>query len=273
MTDSIWSSSDQSTCNLVLDRRLEADPDSTYLDVCGTSFSAAEVDGIANRIANTYLALGVQSGERVATLIENSPEAMLAWWGAIRCNAVAVPINTAYKGDYLVHQLADSGARVLVVEESLAERVVQVADRVPGLEHIVVIGDPSAVGGVEATTMTWEDLQRSEPSRPDIASRPSDLATFVYTGGTTGPSKGCMLSHNYHVALTQQIGEMWGRTAEDVVWTPLPLFHFNALVTAVLGPLVFGGRAAIYRRFSVSNFWPEMNRVGATVTSTLGTMA
>ena len=103
--------------------------------------------------------------------------------------------------------------------------------------------------------------------------RPSDLATFIYTGGTTGPSKGCMLSHNYHEALTRQIGICWGRTADDVVWTPLPLFHFNAITTAVLGPLVWGGRAAIYRRFSVSNFWSEMNRVGATVTSTLGTMA
>ena len=108
---------------------------------------------------------------------------------------------------------------------------------------------------------------------PDVDVRPSDLATFIYTGGTTGPSKGCMLSHNYHEALTRQIGICWGRTADDVVWTPLPLFHFNAIITAVLGPLVFGGRAAIYRRFSVSNFWPEMNRVGATITSTLGTMA
>src|SRR5439155_17245247 len=59
----------------------------------------------------------------------------------------------------------------------------------------------------------------------------------------------------------------------DAVWTPLPLFHFTALVTAVCGTLLFGGRGAIYRRFSVSEFWPEMNRVGATVTSTLGTMA
>ena len=82
-----------------------------------------------------------------------------------------------------------------------------------------------------------------------------------------------MLSHNYHEALARQIGICWRRTADDVVWTPLPLFHFNAIVTAVLGPLVYGGRAAIYRRFSVSNFWPEMNRTGATITSTLGTMA
>ena len=106
-----------------------------------------------------------------------------------------------------------------------------------------------------------------------MAVRPADLATFIYTGGTTGPSKGCMLSHNYHEALARQIGICWRRTADDVVWTPLPLFHFNAIVTAVLGPLVYGGRSAIYRRFSVSNFWPEMNRTGATVTSTLGTMA
>ena len=82
-----------------------------------------------------------------------------------------------------------------------------------------------------------------------------------------------MLSHNYHAALARQIGTCWRRTADDVVWTPLPLFHYNALVTAVLGALVFGGRGAIERRFSVSNFWPEMNRVGATITSTLGTMA
>jgi crotonobetaine/carnitine-CoA ligase len=257
----------------MLDERLDADPNSPYIDVVGTMLSAAEVEATANRIANTYLSLGVRPGDRVASLIENTPEAMLVWWGAMRANAIAVPINTAYKGDYLVHQLVDSGARVLVVEAALAIRVAHVADRVPALEHVVVIGDIVALGGVAANTLTWHDLLQADASRPAVVSRPSDVATFVYTGGTTGPSKGCMLSHNYHVALTLQIGHSWARTADDVVWTPLPLFHFNALVTAVLGPLVFGGRAAISRRFSVSNFWPEMNRVGATITSTLGTMA
>ncbi len=118
----------------------------------------------------------------------------------------------------------------------------------------------------------WDELLAAEP-QPFADVRPRDLATFIYTGGTTGPSKGCMLSHCYHGTLSRQIGICWRRTADDVVWTPLPMFHFNAIVTAVLGPLVYGGRAAIYRRFSVSNFWSEMNRVGATVTSTLGTMA
>jgi carnitine-CoA ligase len=272
MTDTIWKHGEQSTINDLLDRRLAADPDGEYLDVCGTKVTAAEVDSVANRLANALADFGVVKGDRVATLIENSAEAMLAWWGAIRAGAIAVPINTAYKGEYLRHQLTDSGARVLVVAAPLLDRVVAIADRIPGLGHVIVVGDERpALAGADAHL--WTEVLQADDRRPDVTVRPSDLGTFIYTGGTTGPSKGCMLSHNYHEALARQIGYCWQRGPEDVVWTPLPLFHFNAITTAVLSPLVFGGRSAIYGRFSVSNFWPEMNRVGATITSTLGTMA
>ncbi len=241
--------------------------------MCGDTATAAEVASVANRLANAYGGLGVRPGERVATLIENSAEAMYAWWGAVRAGAVAVPVNTAYKGEYLRHQLADSGARVLVVESDLAERVERIADQVDSLRARRGPGRRAPGRCRGSSTTRGPTSCRPTTTAPAVAVRPSDLATFIYTGGTTGPSKGCMLSHNYHEALARQIGICWGRTADDVVWTPLPLFHFNAIVTAVLGPLVYGGRAAIYRRFSVSNFWSEMNRTGATITSTLGTMA
>ena len=268
--DQVWISGDQHTVNGLLDRRLGDDPHGEYLDVCGTKLSAAEVASAANRLANALAAMGVRPGDRVATLVENSAEALLAWWGIVRGGAVAVPINTAYKGDYLRHQLTDSGSRVLVVEAGLADRVARISGDT-ALDHVVVIGEVEPPPGV--TTHAWDEVLGGDDAEPGVAVRPADLATFIYTGGTTGPSKGCMLSHNYHEVLARQIGICWERTADDVVWTPLPLFHFNAIVTAVLGPLVYGGRSAIYRRFSVSNFWPEMNRTGATVTSTLGTMA
>lgn len=271
MAETLWISGDQETVVELLERRLEDDPHSEYLDVCGTKHSAAEVASAAHRIANALAELGVGPGDRVATLIENSAEAMLSWWGIVVGGAVAVPINTAYKGDYLRHQLADSGAKVLMLEASLADRVERVVDDIGGLEHLIVIGE--AAPSTTTTVHGWDAVMAADATAPSVSIRPSDLATFIYTGGTTGPSKGCMLSHSYHGTLSRQIGVCWKRTADDVVWTPLPLFHFNAIVTAVLGPLVYGGRAAIYRRFSVSNFWPEMNRVGATVTSTLGTMA
>jgi carnitine-CoA ligase len=267
----VWVGGAQSTVTGLLARRLEADPDSEYLDVCGVSVTAGAVADTGGRLAASLVSLGVSPGDRVATLLENSIEAALAWWGIVSAGAVAVPVNTAYKGEYLRHQLADSGSRVLIVASDFADRAEKVVPDLPALTHVVVVGASDVV--VSGATMhEWSSLLSSDPI-PPVEVRPSDLATFVYTGGTTGPSKGCMLSHNYHEALATQIGLCWGRTADDVVWTPLPLFHFNAIVTAVLGPLVYGGRAAIYRRFSVSNFWPEMNRTGATITSTLGTMA
>jgi crotonobetaine/carnitine-CoA ligase len=269
----VWTSGEQHTIVSLLEGRLERDPDGEYVDVCGTKLTAADVEDAACRVSGSLAELGVGHGDRVATLIENSPEALLAWFATVRGGAISVPINTAYKGSYLRHQLADSGSTVLFVEQDLFDRAEQVAAELPDLRHVVVVGDPPAATVGHAKVHQWEDLLSGEPKAPDVRIRPSDLATFVYTGGTTGPSKGCMLSHNYHEALSRQIGICWRRTGDDVVWTPLPLFHFNALVTAVCGTLVYGGRGAIYRRFSVSNFWPEMNRVGATITSTLGTMA
>ena len=271
-----WVSEEQHTIPALLAARLESDPDSEYLDVCGDTFTARQVHDIGCRLANAIGQLGVQQGDRVATLVENSGEAMLAWWGAVLGGHVAVPINTAYKGEYLRHQLRDSGSSILIVQRSLADRAAAVVDSLDELQHLIVIDDEPVDAGLDelkTNVMAWDELLTADATAPDVHIKPSDLGTFIYTGGTTGPSKGCMLSHNYHEALTRQIGICWRRTAEDVCWTPLPLFHFNALVTAVLGALVWGGRSAIYRKFSVSNFWSEMNRTGATVTSTLGTMA
>lgn len=272
MGTDVWRTGSQSTIPELLLRRLETDPSSQYLDVCGDTVTAAELYDVAARLASSLSAMGVKPGDRVATLIENSIEAVYGWWGIILSGGIAVPINTAYKGEYLRHQLADSGSRVVIVADEFLDRLEVVAPSVESLQHVVVIGERAPEIASTATAI-WSDLLQSDPTPPALNTKPSDLGTFIYTGGTTGLSKGCMLSHNYHEALTRQIGICWERTAEDVVWTPLPMFHFNAITTAVIGPLVFGGRSAIYRRFSVSNFWPEMNRVGATITSTLGTMA
>jgi carnitine-CoA ligase len=285
MADNIWASRDQSTVRELFERRLRTDPDGEYLDVASAKLSAGDVMSSADRFGGALVELGTQQHDRVATLLENSPTALLAWVGTVCNGRISVPINTAYKGEYLSHQLSDSGTRVLVVGASFASRVAAVVDRVPRLRHVVVVDD-AGEGDADTTTEVgelprfgrlavhrWDELMAGTTGAPDVEIRPSDLATFIYTGGTTGLSKGCMLSHNYHEALSRQIGICWRRTSDDVVWTPLPMYHFNALTTAVVGTLLYGGRGAIYRRFSVSQFWAEMNRVGATITSTLGTMA
>jgi crotonobetaine/carnitine-CoA ligase len=269
-----WLPDDATTVVALLERRLETDPHGEYLDIEGTKVTGADVYDIAGRVAGGLAALGIGRGERVATLMDTSVEAVVAWFGAARRGAVLVPINTAYKGDYLIHQLADSRARAIVVDEHYLDRLEPVLGALPELKHVIVVGagEQAAVGGSPATH-PWADLLSAGEKPPDVAVRPTDIVTFIYTGGTTGPSKGCMVSHNYNAVLARQINVCWRRTAEDVAWVPLPLFHYNVYTTAIVGTLLSGGRAALYPRFSVSNFWPEVTRVGATIAVTLGSMA
>jgi crotonobetaine/carnitine-CoA ligase len=270
----------QTTVLAALAERLATDPDGPYLDFSSAGESvkltASEMDREANRLAHTLRELGVGHGDRVATLLENRAEQVVSFFGALKLGAVQVPINTAYKGEFLRHQLADSGAKVFIVQGDFASRAVEVVGdgTTPDLTHCITVDPPDAV--IDARpTLTWQDALDAGADSPvaDVDVRPGDLACFIYTAGTTGPSKGCMLSHNYIVSLADQIARAWQRRSDDVVMTPLPLFHFNAISVCVVGTLLTGGRASIERRFSVSNFWPEIKRTGATMVSMLGSPA
>ena len=141
MVDRIWAGDEQSTIPQLFARRLEADPDGEYLDIGGVKLTARGVMETAARFGGALHALGTQQHDRVATLVENSPVALLAWSGTVCSGRISVPVNTAYKGDYLSHQLTDSGSRVLVVAASLFPRVAAIAERVPNLEHVIVVDD------------------------------------------------------------------------------------------------------------------------------------
>ena len=270
----------QTTVLAALADRLSSDPDGGYLDFSSAGesvkFTAREMDRESNRLAHTLRELGVAHGDRVATLLENRAEQVVTVFAALKLGAVQVPINTAYKGEFLRHQLADSGAKVFVLQGDFVSRAVEVVGdaATPELSHCITVDPPDAV--IDARpVVTWQDALGAGSDDPiaGVTVLPGDLACFIYTAGTTGPSKGCMLPHNYIVGLADQIARAWQRRGDDVMFTPLPLFHFNAISVCVVGTLLVGGRAAIERRFSVSNFWPEIKRTGATMVSMLGSPA
>jgi crotonobetaine/carnitine-CoA ligase len=266
----------QTTVLAALESRLASDPDSLYLDFEGVTYTAAEMDRASSRLAHTLAATGVGHGDRVATLLENGPEQVVSFWATLKLGAIQVPINTAYKGEFLRHQLTDAGASAFFVQGDFASRAVEVVgpDATPELRNCITVGAPDAV--IDAVpTISWDEAlaQGTESPVEGVTVKPSDLACFIYTAGTTGLSKGCMLPHNYIVTLADQIARAWQRRPDDIVLTPLPLFHFNAISVCVVGSLVTGGSAAIERRFSVSNFWPEVHRTRATMVSMLGSLA
>jgi crotonobetaine/carnitine-CoA ligase len=250
----------RTTITAALRQRVDSDPDGPYLDFHGDAWTARRMDDESRRVARGLAARGVRRGDRVANLMENSADQVVVFFATLRLGAIAVPINNAYKGEFLRHQVDDCGAEIVIVQDDLAERIDAIvgADTTPAVREVLRASQLATLDGPEI-------------DEPDL--RPSDLACFIYTAGTTGPSKGCMLSHNYVVGMSNQIARAWQRKADDIVWTPLPLFHLNAISICVVGTLIIGGSASIARRFSVSGFWPEIKRTKATMVSMLGSLA
>lgn len=277
----LWKESEVPSMLELLDRRAASAPDFRFLKVVDQELCAGDLVRESNAVAGFLQSVGVQKGDRVGFLLENCAQAVVALFGILRAGAIAIPINAAYRGRFLQHVLADSGSSVVFSQHDLADRINDVLeDGQTTLRHIVVVDGtpPSEANGTlrrhaGITYWDWSDVLSTSPPAQVATVTARDTALCLYTGGTTGPSKGCILSHIalVHHAITP--AEAYGRTAEDVLWTPLPLFHLNAIKFGVIGALLCGGRSVIARRFSLSGFWSAIAEESATIANLLGSMA
>lgn len=240
-----------------------------FVDVVGERWTYADAPRHVRRYGHALALTGLAPGDRVATLLDNSIDAVGVWLGATLIGAVEVPINTAYRGEFLRHQLRDSGASVVVVDAGYLAQLLPVLEGIEDLRTVVV-----RQGGPDPATTTLESLLAAADADriPLHTPGPGELALLAYTSGTTGPSKGCMLSHAYLLHAAARLARALERDERTVLYTPNPLYHVNAKLFAVLGTMVTGGSAAVDLRFSVSGFWSEVNRVGATTASLVGAM-
>ena len=197
---------------------------------------------------------------------------MTCWLAANKLRAVSVPINTALRGEFLRHQIGDSGAGVVIAEADYAPRIAAVAAELPEMRVLLHRGTLSQSLDMAAKVAPL-DVHRGTETAP-FADKPdpAELAMLVYTSGTTGPSKGCMIPYNYMCNLARLQLRAGPVTADDITFTPLPLFHLNAVCVGVVATILTGSRLVVAPRFSVSGFWPEIERSGATVASILGGM-
>lgn len=267
-----WSLGEQATVIDALDRAVASHPERVLLDFSGDLYSYRDVDILSNRMAHGFSELGLVKGQTLVTMLDNNIDAVISWLAINKLRGVSVPINTALRGTFLEHQINDADCKVLICEAQYLDRVVAVAAGLPQLELILYRGDPESLPecGIPIAPLDQHRGQSEDPmeEKPD----PWDLACIIYTSGTTGPSKGCMLSHNFMCSLARLQLRAGPATADDITITPLPLFHMNALCVGIISNILAGARVAIIPRFSVSGFWPEVERSGATIASILGGM-
>ena len=272
-TESGWSVGTQDTIVAALRRAVAGRGSELWLDFQGKTHTYAEIDRLSTRLGNSLTALGVKKGDTVVTFLDNSPDAIVCFLAITRLGAVYVPINTGYKGEFLRHQLNDSGSAIVIAECDYAERVAEIAESLIDVKLLLYRGDRPDMKGASLRVAPIDEHRGTDDTPIDVAVRPRDLAALIYTAGTTGPAKGCMLSHNFVCNLARQNNEIFAVTSDDIFWTCLPLFHFNAIAISIIASLLAQAKVAVVPRFSVTNFWPEIVRSRATIAGVLGTMA
>jgi crotonobetaine/carnitine-CoA ligase len=264
------------TIDRVLYDRATRFGDRVFLRCSGQVFSYSDVDGLTNRYANGLAALGIRRGDHVAVMLPNCPEFLWLLWGLGKLGAVAVPLNTAARGDLLTYFLAQSEAVALCVSQEWAERAADALGSAPNVRNVLVAGDPAATAmpaGVTVGVLDGFGQQPTTAPSVDEPVRASDPHLLMYTSGTTGPSKGAVCPHSQGLAVGRQMSELSGYDGDDVFYTCLPLFHVNALWFTVYAALWSGASVAVYPRFSASSFWDQVRECRATVFNCLGAMA
>jgi len=226
----------------------------------------------ASYFAHALQAAGLEPGDRIAVFCDNRLQFLKVWLGAAWAGAITVPINTALRGPQLGHVLSHSGTRFLVAGAELLERFELVAPEGLSLERIWCTEDSHQF----TDRLLWNRLaveplpDGSEAGTLHRAS-PGDTAMILYTGGTTGPSKGVACPHAQPYWWGRIVAGELGLGEDDILHTTLPLFHTNALHT-VWQALLTGATVSLGQRFSASRFWTELADANATVTYLLGPM-
>lgn len=238
----------------------------------GTKMTYGEVDEASSRFASALASIGVQKGDRVAIFLPNIPQFVISYFGILKAGATVVPCSIMYKGRELEHQLSDSGANFIVASKDVVKEksrkdgkksksyndlykpvdecrknlditvvTTSVTSYLPGLKRKL-----SRLGGIRKVERqgTFDfsrliKLNKPIEQLPDVKSR-DDVAVLQYTGGTTGVSKGAMLTHYNLYSNAAYVSISFPMTKEDVSLCILPLYHIYGM-TATMNSALYAG--------------------------------
>ena len=210
----------------------------------------------------------------------NSSRFVRTWIGTAVAGLVEVPINTAYEHDFLAHQVRTVEARLAVIDDVFAERFVAVAEaarddpQVLGHRHREQDKAIAVLARGRWQAAPWDELETAPPPTrrelPEV--HPQDLASVLFTSGTTGPSKGVAMPHAQMYFFADECVSLVRLTADDAWMALTPLFHGNAQFMAAYPTLVAGARFVIRSRFSASRWIDQIRESRVTVTNFIGVM-
>jgi crotonobetaine/carnitine-CoA ligase len=261
----------------VLAQRLADAGDKPWILAGSNSFSYREVDRLACRLANGLVRLGVGPGDTVLLMLNNCIEFIALWCALAKIGAIEVPVNCHYKGRLLAHIVNDSAARVIIADSEFLARLAEVANEVSALSTVVVYGEAPEVRPGDmlgaARRLPFAEILADDEFFAAVSAAPWDQLAVMYTSGTTGPSKGVIVTHGHAFEYARGVIDMLDIRPDDVYYAPLPLFHIAGQWAVVYAAAIAGATAVLPDSFSPARFWPTCRRYNATCSFLLGAMA
>ena len=243
-------------------------PNKPYLIWGDQQLTYGEANVMAQKAANAILTLGYQKGDRVALMSTNLPEYVILLQACYKIGAAIVPTNPMYTIPELTHQFSDSETTIVFVEDRFAGKVLDIMKNgKTSINSVVVLDSHTNDTSLDnyANLIRFEDfLTRGEAVEPDIEVNSDDLAMLQYTGGTTGLSKGCMLTNFNLEAMSWQ--DTWWFTppfenTEDMrIMAAMPLYHIYGFNTSVNINMTAGGNIIVVNGPTPENLLYNINK-------------
>jgi carnitine-CoA ligase len=263
---------DRTVGNVLRQQGTGSQADSVYLRWADRTYSYGSVHELSLTLARGLLDQGFEPGTHVAVLMDNSPEMLFVLFALAMAGLIALPVNTAFRGEQLASCLDRFGAGAIILDAEYRQRFEAVAGRCLAVRRVIVHGgDDSPIPQGEVATLTGLMRSGQTPAAlPPVRHR--DVVCITMTSGTSGPSKGILTTHAGQITGALGYAQAFGYDASDTIYVCLPLFHANAYLSCCLSALVSGASVAIVPRFSATAFWEDIRRFGATRFNALGAM-
>ena len=244
------------------------DPEKPAVVFEGTPYTYREFDREVERYAAMLHASGVGKGDRIAVQLPKRMEVLFLHFAILSVGAVTLPLNPDYRAEEVHYFLSDSGSSLFVTDEvrfASAERAVR---GLPGVRTLLVDGAErdGADSMPDRLARTPKGVPRNYPAGGD------DVAMLCYTSGTTGRSKGAMITHRNLVSNMLALSEAWEWTGNDVLLHVLPLFHVHGLNVATHGSLYAGSTLVMHEKFEAGRAWGALEEERCTLFMGVPTM-
>ena len=244
----------------LLDESFATYPDHIAMTFLGKTYTYTELQEHIRKVAWALARRGVTKGERVALMLPNCPQYPISFYGALTCGATIVQLNPMYKSAELLHILNDSGAKTIILMDSLLPLIENIRDQT-GIERILPVS-------VESAKMPDEWLDETNDPFPGVICQPKeDVAVLQYTGGTTGMPKGAMLTHYNLVANILQSAAtsfVQVKKGEECVLAVIPLFHVYGMTSAMAVAFFNGGNVILIPKFDVEQLVTTIEEIKPT---------